>query len=219
MQPYLTSCQAQRFYDRFGARQDGQGFYEDAALEDLLAHVEWADVERAFEYGCGTGRLAQKILLKYLLDDAHYCGCDLSQTMVDLARSRLAPFGARAKIWKSGAFANFAPGHPPYDLIASTYVLDLLPPEQIETTLAECARTLRPGGQLALVSLTNGTGTLSRLTSGLWGRIAQLRPSLVGGCHPVDLRRFLTEDAWKITHDRTVTSWTIPSEVLVARRL
>jgi SAM-dependent methyltransferase len=219
MQPYLTTSQAQRFYDRFGARQDGQGFYEDAALAAMLAHIEWADVERAFEYGCGTGRLAQKILLKYLLADAHYCGCDLSQTMVDLARARLAHFGARATIWKSGAFANFAPGHPPYDLIVSTYVLDLLPPEQIKTTLAECARALRPGGQLALVSLTNGTGVLSRLTSGIWGRIAQLRPSLVGGCHPVDLRDVLQDDTWQIVHDRTVTSWTIPSEVLVARRL
>lgn len=219
MQPYLTTSQAQRFYDRFGARQDGQGFYEDAALDDLLAHIEWADVGRALEYGCGTGRLAQKILLKYLLAEARYFGCDISQTMVDLARARLAHFGARAKIWKSGAFANFAPGHPPFDLIVSTYVLDLLPPDQIEATLAECARSLRPGGQLALVSLTNGTGALSRLTSGLWGRIAQLRPSLVGGCHPVDLRAFLTDDAWKITHDTTVTSWTIPSEVLVARRL
>jgi hypothetical protein len=35
----LTRSQAQRFYDRFGKKQDAQAFYEDAALDDLIAHA------------------------------------------------------------------------------------------------------------------------------------------------------------------------------------
>ncbi|MEJ2728573.1 MAG: hypothetical protein P8185_08685 [Deltaproteobacteria bacterium] len=45
----LTRSQARIFYDRFGKKQDTQAFYEDAALDDLIAHAE-----RVFEFGCSS---------------------------------------------------------------------------------------------------------------------------------------------------------------------
>ena len=33
----LSRDEAKAFYDRFGAKQDSQGFYEDRALEDLVS--------------------------------------------------------------------------------------------------------------------------------------------------------------------------------------
>jgi hypothetical protein len=35
----LTRYQAQYFYDRFGKKQDIQAFYEDAALDNLIAQA------------------------------------------------------------------------------------------------------------------------------------------------------------------------------------
>ena len=218
MSRYLSAPEAQEFYDRFGSRQDAQAFYEDAALAALATHLNCTTAARVFELGCGTGRFAEMLLTGYLPEDARYEACDLSQTMVDLARARLRRFGDRVQVWKSGASAAF-PGQPAsYDLIVSTYVLDLLPPEEIMRLLAEAARTLRPGGQLGLISLTRGPGVFSGLASTIWGALAACRPGLVGGCRPVVLHRYLDPATWRITHDGTVTSWLIPSEVLVARR-
>ena len=50
----LSRDEAKAFYDRFGAKQDSQGFYEDRALEDLMEHVDVDEAEAGFEFGCGT---------------------------------------------------------------------------------------------------------------------------------------------------------------------
>ena len=45
----LSHSQAKRFYDRFGSKQDKQSFYEDKALDELIAH---ALIEYAITCGC-----------------------------------------------------------------------------------------------------------------------------------------------------------------------
>ena len=42
----LSHAEARRFYDRFGAKQDAQAFYERSALEDLALHLELECVNR-----------------------------------------------------------------------------------------------------------------------------------------------------------------------------
>jgi len=59
----LTRSQARTFYDRFGAKQDAQSFYEDAAIGDLIAHATFEQAEGIFELGCGTGCLASRLAL------------------------------------------------------------------------------------------------------------------------------------------------------------
>jgi SAM-dependent methyltransferase len=216
---YLTSSEASRFYDRFGAKQDRQGFYEDAPLADLAAQLRFEQAHHLFEYGCGTGRFAARLLAEHIPDTATYSACDLSQTMVELARRNLAAFMGRVTLWQSAGTPDFQPGNPPYDIILSSYVLDLLPPEAITAMLAESARSLRPGGQLGLVSLTHGSRFASRITSRIWALLAHLRPALVGGCRPLRLEDFLDTDIWRVTYANTIIRWTIPSEVLIATRL
>jgi SAM-dependent methyltransferase len=219
MPRYLTSPQASRFYDRFGSKQDRQGFYEDAPLADLAAHLRFEQARHVFEYGCGTGRYAARLLADHIAETATYAACDLSQTMIELARGNLAPFTRRVTLWQSGEVPDFLPGNPPFDIILSSYVLDLLSPEAISEMLAESARSLRPGGQLGLVSLTHGNSFASRITSRIWALLAELRPSLVGGCRPLELEYFLDPKIWRVSYRKTVLRWTIPSEVLIATRL
>ena len=58
----ITRNEASRFYDKFGAKQDRQGFYEDAALDLMIELGKFPDAENVFELGCGTGRLAEQLL-------------------------------------------------------------------------------------------------------------------------------------------------------------
>ena len=221
----LSREQARDFYDRFGAKQDSQKFYEDPAVRALLAQADLQAAKAVFELGCGTGRLAEELLSQHLSEDATYVGCDLSTTMVGLmgstfqcAQCRLARFGARAQVRQTDGAPRIDAPDAAYDRFLSTYVLDLLPEEEMSTVLGEARRVLAPGGRLCLVSLTEGTTLPSRAVIAIWKTLHRLRPAIVGGCRPVKLRDFLSDHQWQIDHQSVVVAFGIPSEVLVARK-
>ena len=215
----LSHAEARAVYDRFGARQDRQSFYEDEALADLLAHLALNEAQAVFEFGCGTGRLAKTLLDDYLPTTARYLGIDSSTTMVRLAEERIAPFGARAKILHTDGTMQFAVAANSFDRFVSTYVLDLLSEEDIAALLAEAQHILRPGGLLGVAGLTHGNTLVSRLVEKIWVGVHTLRPTLVGGCRPISLLKYLGGSAWQIRHQRHITSVGISSEVVIAERL
>src|SRR5262245_2988807 len=93
----FTPVDAERFYDRFGANQDLQ-FYENGALARIVASADFDHASAVFELGCGTGRLAERLLRERLPKEAHYVGVDISTTMVGLARERLSPWRGRVDV-------------------------------------------------------------------------------------------------------------------------
>ena len=127
----LTPEEARAFYDRFGARQDKQGWYEDAALDALVGALRLGEAQRVYELGCGTGRLAARLLARELPPDAVFVAVDPSATMRALAAERLAPFAPRARVFAPGALPPDLNAVGRYDRVLSTYVLDLLAPEAI----------------------------------------------------------------------------------------
>jgi len=214
----LSHDAARRFYDRFGAKQDQQGFYEDRATRVLRQHADWPQAQAVFEFGCGTGRFAAELLAEALPPTATYTGCDLSTTMVDLAHQRLASFAARAQVRLSDGAPRIDAADATYDRVVSNYVLDLLSSADIGAVIAEAHRVLRPGGLLCLVGLTPGTTVLSRVVTSVWMGIHRMRPSLVGGCRPLELRDYLDRARWDIVHRSVVVAFGIASEVVVVRR-
>jgi len=210
----LESTAVKRFYDRFGARQDRQGFYEDAALDILYDRSDFAGASAIAEFGCGTGRFAQRILAAS--PAASYTGFDVSTTMLDLARQRLQRFGARAKAEQLAPGTVTLPlGARSVDRLVSTYVLDLLSEQQVAGFLREAERVLRVNGRLCLVSLTPGTGMFPALVSGMWTLAYRLRPAAVGGCRPIQLAPAFEAGLWSRYHQERVVRWGITSEVLV----
>jgi ubiquinone/menaquinone biosynthesis C-methylase UbiE len=152
----LTSSEAQAFYDKFGKEQDAQGFYEDPALDDLIAHAAFEDSHKIFEFGCGTGKFAERLLAEYISSSATYFGCDVSSTMVNLAAQRLLHYEKQAKAVQSDGTVHFPLLDHSVDHVVSNYVLDLLSEEDIKMVFTEAHRVLTPGGKLCLVSLTKG---------------------------------------------------------------
>jgi len=212
----LSPYEARRVYDRIGRRQDSQAFYEDAAVNELVANAELPAARAVFEFGCGTGRFASTLLREHLGAEARYRGVDLSPTMVKLASERLAAFGPRAEVLLSE-------GEPPsqeptaaYDRFVSNYVLDLLSEDMIDAVLREAHRILEPGGLLCVVSLSVGHTRMSRALARVWARIHRASPRLVGGCRPLELLRFIAEPAWSVRYLGHVAPFGVPSEVVVA---
>jgi ubiquinone/menaquinone biosynthesis C-methylase UbiE len=212
----LTRAQAKTFYDRFGSKQDAQSFYEDAALDDLVAHAAFEQAKAVFELGCGTGRFTLRLLTNHLPPSASYLGTDLSQTMIDIAAQRIARYEARAKMVLSDGSMPFALPDHSVDRVVSTYVLDLLAETDIREVVAEAHRVLMPGGKLCLVGLAPGVTITSRIVSTIWSAIFSLHAPLVGGCRPVRLDPFFDPNSWSIDYRNVVTGFGVPSEVLVA---
>ena len=213
---FLSRPEIRAVYDRVGRWQDTQAIYEAPAVDALIAHVGFGEARTLFEVGCGTGRVAERILRAHAPSDARYLAVDVSSTMVALARERLAPFGDRAEVVATdGTFAYEAPDGS-QDRVLATYVLDLLSPDDVRALLAEAHRLLGPEGRLCLAGLTWGEGPLERLVANGWAAVHALRPEWVGGCRPLDARRFLGPDRWTVHHDEVDRAWGVPSEVLVA---
>jgi ubiquinone/menaquinone biosynthesis C-methylase UbiE len=212
----LSREEAQSVYDRIGARQDTQAFYEDPATEFLISHGDFGCANRVFEFGCGTGRFALRLISEHLPETACYRGVDLSSTMVNLARQRLAPYPSRAQVLLTDGSPPTIEAMGRFDRFVSNYVLDLLSENDIAAVIQESHRMLEPHGLLCLSSLSMGSGPLSRLVALAWACVHALRPSLVGGCRPLDLLTWLPSANWQVRHHTRVAPFGVPSEVVVA---
>jgi ubiquinone/menaquinone biosynthesis C-methylase UbiE len=211
----LTRSEARAVYDRIGRAQDTQAFYEDPAHDALIAHGDLGAARSILEVGCGTGRLAERLLRDHCSPSVHYVGVDLSPRMVEIARDRLASFGQRATVVTTDGTLSFDLADGSQDRIVATYLLDLLSENDIRAFLAEAHRLLGATGRLCLAGLTAGNDGLARFVSGAWAAVHALRPEWVGGCRPLRMRPFVDDEAWTITHRDVVRAWGVPSEVLV----
>lgn len=211
----LSASDAQAYYDRVGKKQDSQGFYEDPALDDLVAHAGFRDSRHVFEFGCGTGKFAGRLVEKYLPADANYFGCDVSPTMIALANRRLEVYGERTHVVLSDGTVRFPlPAHS-VDRVVCSYVLDLLSEADIERFFSESHRVMMPGGKVCIASLTKGVNVASRIVSSVWMSVFRLSPALVGGCRPIHVDAFVNPQEWQLVHRRVVTPFGVPSEVLI----
>lgn len=208
-----------RYYDRIGRAQDTQAFYEDPPTNRLREFAQFQTAANVVELGCGTGRFARTLLQAQLPVVAGYRGFELSGRMAGIAASRLRPWVGRASV-------TLWDGDPPLpledaqaDRFIANYVLDLMGRDDARRWLEEAHRILAPAGLLCLVSITPGNGRASRLVSDTWTWVWSRRPSLVGGCRPIELLDLLDQDSWTMLHHEVLTSWWVSSEVVVAERL
>lgn len=212
----LSNTQVEKFYNAFGAKQDGSGYYEDATLADLIKHANFEKANTVIEFGCGTGSFAENLLNNHFQKNAIYWGCDVSASMVELTKKRLLKFDERAIVYKSsGEFQLPLPNHSA-DRFVSNYVLDILSFEEIESVINEAKRVLKQDGLLCLTGLTYGKGLFSKLWTAFWQIRFYVNPKWVGGCRPVALLNFLSE--WEIIHHNVLSARGISSEVVVARK-
>ena len=109
---------------------------------------------------------------------------------------------------------DFAPRSA--DRFLSNYVVDLLSFGDIRALLKTAENLLCDGGLLGLTSLTHGRTFTSRMIERMLSVIYAARPSLLGGCRPIDLLEFVSGPTWSLRYDKCHTVLGVSSEVLVA---
>lgn len=215
----LTHFEAKAYYDKFGRMQDTQAFYEDAAIDAMVAHAAMTHAQFVVEFGCGTGRLALELLERHLSDTARYLGTEVSSTMVAIAGERLRPYVSRASVMPTDGAPVLPVEDASVDRLIATYVFDLLGEDDRIRFLAEAARVLMPGGLLCLAGITIGTNAISRAVMSAWQGIFKLNPRLVGGCRPTRAIEYLSTGPWTIRYHDVLVSWGVASEVVIASAL
>ncbi len=213
----LSSKTLARIYNWIGKKLDSQSFYEQPGLDKMIKHGQFDTAKSIFEFGCGTGRLAEQLLQQHLPDTTNYTAIDISPKMVEITQQRLKHWQPRIDVKTSDGSVKLDYSTNNFDRFVSTYVVDLLSEKNACTLIEEAHRILKTDGLLCLVSITHGEKTFSRLFMKVWQWVNKLHPVLTGGCRPVNLAMFLAENKWHINYHKIISQYGIAVEVVIAQ--
>ena len=205
----LSTQAAQKFYDKLGPGHDRAEIYEGKAKQRGLAMLNPQPGQHVLNVGVGTGK-EHALLQAAVAPDGLAFGLDLSPVMLRLAFGRTGTPLCRANaVALPYSTATF-------DSLFSSYLLDLLPAALLSQLLAGFYRVLKPGGQLVLVSLTEGVDLPSRALVGLWKAAYAVSPMACGGCRPLQLAGFVEAAGFSLVQREVVVQLAFPSEVIFA---
>ena len=133
------------------------------------------------DVACGTGDVARLLASRYPDGEIH--GLDLIPGMIDIARRRDESGRIQFAVGDMGRL-DFADAS--LDLITGGYAIRNAP--DLDSTLAEFARVLRPGGCAAFLDFSKPAGTfrqamqyhLLRFWGGFWGFVLHGNPRIHG---------------------------------------
>lgn len=196
-----------RWYDLVAGGTEKK--YRDWGLEKLSAQPG----EKILEIGFGTGHCLVAIA-KAVGSTGRVTGVDISDGMLVIARERLQREGLIERVdLHLGDAANLdfvKPGS--LDGVFMSFTLELFDNPEIPRVLNECHRVLKPGGRLAVVSMTKTT------SPGLAVRIYEWfheRMPNYADCRPIFARQALEQSGFAIRDVRVSSMWGLPVEIVL----
>lgn len=187
----LTESKARRRVLELAAPRPGEDVLEVATGTG----VQLASLARANPHGRTVGvELADGMLrrTRARLRNAH------------LDRVEVLPGNARALPFPDGSF----------DLVVNSYMLDLLPRQDISLVLGEFRRVLRPGGRLVLSNMTKGEARHHRTWDALYARGLVL----TANCRGVLAVPLLEALGFEGITREYIAQMSFPTEIVTARR-
>ena len=173
--------------------------------------------DAVLEVAVGTGAILLEILKKVDRDNTVY-GIDLSPRMLEGTRQYLHGAG-----YSNVRLVRADSRHLPFldktfDLIYSSYLLDLLEFKDILLTLGEFKRVLRPGGRVVLVNLSKENPfRLTWLERFYTWLPKACVPYILGSCRPILIEDFVKTVGFTNTSREFIKRLT-HSEILTARK-
>lgn len=195
-----------KIYDIWGRLTESRA--RDRAIE--LADI--ADGQNVLEVAVGTGLAFLEIVKRN--PHGTNTGIDLSNGMLEKAKKRLRKLqGANYTLTIGSAF-TLPVDSGSVDILVNNYMFDLIHFTEMDVVLDEFKRALKPGGKLILINMTKG----ERFGSGLYDRVYNLSPRLMGGCRGVSLAGRLEDHGFHVVSREYYQQLLFPSEVILAHR-
>lgn len=186
--------------------------FESKARRRVLQLAGIRDGEAVLEVGIGTG--VQIAELARRNPTGRTAGVDVASGMLDRARRRLSK-GRCPGVELHLADARQLPfDDHSFDLVVTTYMLDLLPRDDIPCVLSEFLRVLKPGGRLVVAGMTKGERPWHRF----WDVLYQRGLSLSCNCRGVLAAPLMQGLGFIDIRREYLAQLMLPTEVVSARR-
>ncbi len=183
---------------------------ETRARESALELAAVRDNEKVLEIGVGPGTALERLASSN--PGGTTIGTDLCSGMLRRANQRVSPaLQAPPPLCQCDARSLPFADHS-FDLVFSSYMLDLLSASDIAIAIQEMRRVLKPSGRLLLLHLSLGNRWFDRF----WGLFYWLVPTLLGGCRPIRLTAYLPHAGFAVREARRITQRGVPTEVILA---
>ncbi len=209
----LSTAQVRRIYDRLAPFYDRSTTpFESRARARVLEIIAAHGGGRVLEVAVGPGTAFAQIL--GLNAGGLTVGLDISPKMLTRAAARARKSGSTSHVLIRADARHLPLPSDSFDVVTNSYMLDLLPVEDIRQALAEYVRVLKPGGRLVLVNMTRTRTWLSRT----WEWLYRRNPSLLAGCRGVFGAPFLEELGLEGVRREVVSQLSFPSEILEATK-
>jgi demethylmenaquinone methyltransferase/2-methoxy-6-polyprenyl-1,4-benzoquinol methylase len=200
-----------RWYDLIAGSTEKK--YRDRGLEKLSAQPG----ERILEIGFGTGHCLIA-LAKAVGPTGRVIGLDISDGMLAIAGQRLQGEGLNDRVdlhLGDAADLDFLASDS-LDGVFMSFTLELFDNPEIPRVLQECHRVLKPGGRLAVVSMTktNPPGMAVRMYEWFHEHVPEY-----ADCRPIFARQALEESGFGIQDVSVSSMWGLPVEIVLGRKL
>ena len=171
------------------------------------------DGEAVLEVATGTG--VQLVELARQNPSGKTVGVEPADGMLAQARKRLAAAGLeqRVELVCAGTF-ELPFEDRRFDLVLNSYMLDLLPRDDIPRALAELGRVLRHGGRIVLSNMTIGERRLHRVWDALYARGV----NLTANCRGVLAAPVLEELGFEDVRREYTSQLSFPTEIVTAKK-
>ena len=178
-----------------------------------LANIQPSDM--VLEVGVGPGSTFIEILRKVRRDIPVF-GVDLAPRMIGKARLLTGRAGYLNTYLRVADARSLPFADEYFDVLYSSYLLDLLPLRDIRTVLTEFKRVLKPGGRLLLVNMSKPDDSHMTMFEKLYQAIPDvLVPYLFGGCRPVLSTELVRQVGFNGVR-REFMQHIMPSEIVLA---
>ena len=199
-----------RWYDLIAGSTEKK--YRDWGLEKLSAQPG----EKILEIGFGTGHCLVA-LAKAVGPTGRVVGVDISDGMLAIARDRLQGEGLndRADLHLGDAAKLDFIEAGSLDGIFMSFTLELFDNPEIPRVLRECHRILKPGGRVAVVSMTktNPPGMAVRMYE--W--FHEQMPNYAD-CRPIFARQALEQSGFEVQDVSVTSMWGLPVEIVLGKK-
>jgi demethylmenaquinone methyltransferase/2-methoxy-6-polyprenyl-1,4-benzoquinol methylase len=203
----LSYNRLSRWYDMIAGSTEKK--YRDWGLEKLAAQPG----EKILEIGFGTGHCLVS-LAKAVGQDGRVVGLDISDGMLAIARDRLQKEGLSERVdlhLGDAAKLGFINAGT-LDGVFMSFTLELFDNPEIPRVLQECQRVLKPGGRVAVVSMTktDPPGVAVRMYE--W--FHEYMPNYAD-CRPIFARQAMEQSGFNIQGVSLSSMWGLPVEIVL----
>lgn len=199
-----------RWYDAISGNTEKK--YRDWGLEKLSAQPG----EKILEIGFGTGHCLVS-LAQAVGASGRVIGLDISDGMLAIARGRLQSQGLADRVdlhLGDAANLDFLEANT-LDGVFASFTLELFDNPEIPRVLKECQRVLKPGGRLAVVSMTktNPPGLPVRIYEWFHDHMPNY-----ADCRPIFARQSIEQNGFAIQDVSLSSMWGLPVEIVLAKK-